>query len=417
MVHKLFSFSLFVGILLMHSCTLDQCDQKITYTKATAIFANLDEFRNQNLVSAVQPIINPGKIYVSENLILIGEKSKGIHVIDNRNPTQPIAIHFLDIPGNHEMYIKDNYIYANSYYDLIKIDFSDLNNIHTADRLEEAFQVSIRSESGQSLIRFEYEQVTEEHACDSYFLNDQIYYFDDKGALLDESAIPTSFVSNGSTIGTANRMAFIEDELFVVNNTQLYAFDAEGSQLKSSNKINRQDYIGWNIETLYAMAPYLFIGTQTGMQIHKVSAEGVTTEGIFQHATSCDPVLPTAEEVAYVTLRSGDECPGDVNNLNVIDLNQINYPQLIQDIPLESPYGMTIIDNRLYVGQGENGLTVFDRTDPRRLLLIVQIDNISAYDIIAHPSNNGLLLIASSTGLTQYQLDDANFSQVSTITF
>jgi len=52
-------------------------------------------------------------------------------------------------------------------------------------------------------------------------------------------------------------------------------------------------------------------------------------------------------------------CPGDENALLVLDISQ-TWPEQIQEIEMESPFGMTIVNNKLYVGEGKNGLKVFN---------------------------------------------------------
>lgn len=410
--------SLFAIMIILASCDLDQCEQTITYTKAVGIYGDLDEFRSSDIVKGIQPIEKPGKIYISESLIMIGEKGKGIHVIDNTNPANPHNISFLEIPGNYEMFVKDDYIYANSYYDMVKINIEDINNIHVSDRVEEAFEAKYKRFDNTTLIGFEKSLVTEETSCDGQFTDGEIYFFDDQDVLLEESAIPTSFVSNGTTIGTANRMAMIDNNLFTINRTDLYVFDATGNTLAKHPTVESQQYIGWNMETIYAQDDLLFTGSQNGMEIRKFANDEISYEGGFFHATGCDPVLPTSQGIAYITLRSGDECPGDVNNVSVVDFSRISLPVLTQEIEMTSPYGMALIGDRLYVGEGENGLKVFDASQRAQLSEIESVTNVSAYDIMQHPTRTDLILLASESGLVQYEISaDQDFTALSTISF
>lgn len=67
-------FALVPVALFMTSCESDQCTQTISYTKATAIYQNLDDTRNVELWSPAKEISDPGKIYVADNYLLIGEE-------------------------------------------------------------------------------------------------------------------------------------------------------------------------------------------------------------------------------------------------------------------------------------------------------------------------------------------------------
>ena len=77
---------------IFSSCNKDKGTITITYNKGTAIYANIDEIRAIPLVSAPRVIENAGKIFMNEEMVLIGEKGKGIHVYNNSNPNNPINI-------------------------------------------------------------------------------------------------------------------------------------------------------------------------------------------------------------------------------------------------------------------------------------------------------------------------------------
>ena len=86
-------FLCLVSLLLMQ-CTQDFGTIELTYSKATAVYGNLTEIRNQPLVLPARDISDPGKIYVGKDLLLIGEEKEGIHILDNTNPTNPTPLNF-----------------------------------------------------------------------------------------------------------------------------------------------------------------------------------------------------------------------------------------------------------------------------------------------------------------------------------
>lgn len=86
-----------------------------------------------------QPISQLGKIYYKDNLIYVGERGQGVHIIDNTNPEQPIRMGFIQIPGNKDITIEDNYMYADNFSDLLTIDISDLGNVAEIHRLENVY--------------------------------------------------------------------------------------------------------------------------------------------------------------------------------------------------------------------------------------------------------------------------------------
>lgn len=75
-----------------------------------------------------------GKIYSYGSVLLINEVNKGIHVIDNADPTNPQNLYFIAIPGNTDMAMEDGLVYANNLSDLAVIritteDFEVINRL------------------------------------------------------------------------------------------------------------------------------------------------------------------------------------------------------------------------------------------------------------------------------------------------
>jgi len=86
-----------------------------------------------------QPVKSAGKIYVKDNLIFQSDIGYGIHVIDNTNPATASRIGFISLLGNSEMSVKGNYMYANSFSDLVVIDIGDWQNVTEVKRIYKAF--------------------------------------------------------------------------------------------------------------------------------------------------------------------------------------------------------------------------------------------------------------------------------------
>lgn len=85
---------------------------------------------------APQPLKNPGKIYIKNHYLLVGESGNGFHIIDNTDPAKPRKLAFMAIPGNTDFAIKGNTLYANNGADLLVYDIADLSNIRLVKRLE-----------------------------------------------------------------------------------------------------------------------------------------------------------------------------------------------------------------------------------------------------------------------------------------
>ncbi len=97
---------------------------------------------NEITATAPQAIIQLGKIYYKDQLIFVNERNKGIHVIDNSDPTMPVPIKFINIVGSEDIAIKGNILYADNITDLVAIDISNLDAITVTSRVEDLYNES-----------------------------------------------------------------------------------------------------------------------------------------------------------------------------------------------------------------------------------------------------------------------------------
>jgi hypothetical protein len=118
---------LFFVSLIFSGCLKDQCSN--TYTMYRPVYKSLTQVREDMKSGPAQPLRNTGKLYVYGQYVFLNELGSGIHVIDNSNPAQPQNISFINIPGNVDLAVKGNYLYADSYSDLVVLDVSNPGNI------------------------------------------------------------------------------------------------------------------------------------------------------------------------------------------------------------------------------------------------------------------------------------------------
>lgn len=106
---------------------------------ATPVYMAYQQLRDSFAVESPRPPDQLGRVYLYQNFIFLNERNLGLHVIDNSDPEAPVNIGFLRIPGNTEVAIRNNYLYADSYVDLITLDLNDPNNIQLISRQEDIF--------------------------------------------------------------------------------------------------------------------------------------------------------------------------------------------------------------------------------------------------------------------------------------
>lgn len=398
--------------LLATSCNKTNGEITMTYNKASAVYANLDEIRQMPLVSPVRSINDPGKIYIGDHFILIGEKEEGIHVFDNTNPNAPVAIGFLQLPMTREFYVDGNYIYAEGHYDFLKVDLTDMYNPTLVSRVEYAFGEPHMNDNGDEIIGFTYDVVTETFELGSpeaQALEESTeLYYDYQDNLIPVASVPSSFVGAGGDVkGTLNKITTMNDYAYVVGHSDIFVFTTSGQNLDFVNRITTESS---DIETIYPYEDYLFLGTQSSMELLSTSnPENPSHVSVYWHPTSCDPVLPNGE-VAYLTLRSADNsgCAGDDNTLEVIDMSNETEPTVLNSVVLDAPYGMGIDGNYLWVGQGNYGLSLFNNTDPSSPQLIKTFAGVNAYDVIPNPYVPNAIYITGNHGMELYNVDYSN---------
>ena len=104
---------------------------------------------------------------------------------------------------------------------------------------------------------------------------------------------------------------------------------------------------------------------------------------------------------AYVTLRSGTECDGFTNQLDVVDISNKTNPTLAASFPMTNPHGLGIENGTLFLCDGADGLKVFNASNPLTVgdNMTQHFAGINAYDVI--PFQKRLFMIGAD-GFYQY---------------
>ncbi|MEE9322732.1 MAG: hypothetical protein V3U76_19980 [Granulosicoccus sp.] len=103
------------------------------------VYMSLEKLRSAVVVEAPRSPNRIGRLYLYQSFFFLNEKNEGIHVFDNSNPAEPVNRGFIRIPGNMEIAIRGNFLYADSYIDLITLDLNDPANVHLVSRQEAIF--------------------------------------------------------------------------------------------------------------------------------------------------------------------------------------------------------------------------------------------------------------------------------------
>ena len=126
-------------IFCLQGCLKDTYQKTYTYTYYKPVYKTTDEVRANIKSSEPADIKQAGKIYIRGQYIFLNDVDKGIHIIDNSNPAQPKNIGFINIPGNMDLAVKGNTLYADLYTALVAIDITDPHHIVLKKVIESVF--------------------------------------------------------------------------------------------------------------------------------------------------------------------------------------------------------------------------------------------------------------------------------------
>lgn len=393
---KMFVFGVaLVASAMVFSCNDADHNNQISYKSANEMRDNPIELQEP------RKLTSPGKIYLKDDMILINEMGQGIHMVYNENPQDPKKVGFIKIPGNIDVAVKGDIIYADSYMDLVTL------NTKTGEikRVKNAFK------------EFEKER------------REQLLAINNGAEPMGLGMKGTQFqaVSHGSGSGGGNpagagiggsmaRFTIVDNNLYVLDGNNMVVYDITDP----SNPVKKNDIaLDFNVETIFPHEGQLFIGGTEGMYIYdNTDPNNPRFLSKFEHAVACDPVVVDGD-FAYVTLRSGGPCDRAINQLDVVNISDIRNPTLVKNYQMHNPHGLSVQDNILFLCDGNQGLKVFDVADKGNVLNNLKFadrDIRKAYDVIPN-LENGTLIVVGKEGIFQYDaMDPTNLERISEIT-
>jgi hypothetical protein len=404
-----FSLLTLVGFVLP-GCT-NECEVENTYFYYEPVYTSMEEIRSSVELLPPTDLKQVGKIYFNNGYLFVNEPNEGVHVIDNRNPANPINLAFINIPGAFDLAVKGNILFSDSYMDLVAIDISNPTAVTEVGRFENLFEeynsygYYASSEFGVVTDWELKEEVTiTESSCAEprydwgVMYAEGIAFANDASFRTNQAVAPT----NPGMGGSMARFTLVNNYLYAVDSYNLRTVDVTNFAAMTSGD---QVQLNWGVETIFPNGENLFIGTTTGMHIMDIS-DPLSPQWIstYEHVQSCDPVI-VDDDIAYVTLRSGTECQGFTNQLEVIDISDLTNPQLLHVYEMFNPHGLGKDGDALFICDGEDGLKVYDASDNSKITdnLLAHYQSIQAFDII--PFNKVTMMIGED-GLYQYDYSD-----------
>lgn len=385
------------------SCTKDRVHEFYTFYRP--VYQTKESVKANIKSDVPQSIKNPGKLVVKGNYVFLNDIDQGIHVIDISNPSQLKNAAFIQIPGCVDLAIKNNYLYADCYTDLVTIDISNPLNVTVKQFLNGVFPHRYYSGFTADTAQVIQQWVKVDTMVSRRF-SESINYQKDFGNVLFFAS-----AAQGGTAGTSSagigiagsmaRFALMGDRMYTVSSNDLKVFNIQ--KPASLSYTSSVDLKNGMIETIFPYRDKLFIGTQTGMFVYKTDNPDQPQQlSQFTHARSCDPVIAD-DHYAYVTLRGGGFCGGSSNELDIVNIENLLSVTLVNTYPLSGPYGLSKDGNILLVCDGSDGLKIYNAANVPAIQLIKKISGLNAYDVIAL---GGTALLVAKDGF--YAIDYSN---------
>ncbi|HJV77345.1 MAG TPA: hypothetical protein VJ602_03110 [Paludibacter sp.] len=404
----MFLFSL--AVLTLTSCE-SVVKETVTYKINEPIFMATETFRNSvKVTSEHHAITNIGKMCFYNDYLYISEPEKGIHIIDNHNPSTPQIVGFIQLLGNADIAIRNNKLYADSYIDLVWFDVTNPALPELKGRLDSIFPTALPATQNQYgidyaksypgknngvIIGWELKERTENvsHYTGGWY----------GGGMIDDVA--NSGTKNGNSTGyngSMSRFSIYNDYLYSVINNYMNIFDLSSDK---PTKAGPGLYIGRNVETIFNYKDNMFMGTPSGMLIYSVKDPlKPEYQSSLTHAYGCDPVV-VENDLAYVTVHSGNLCGQNTNELFIVDVSNVRSPKQLVSYTMTSPKGLGIDNGKLFVC--DDGLKIYNNSNPQTLMSnqLAHFKNLTGYDIIAH---NNIAMMIAEDGIYQYDYSDLN---------
>lgn len=373
-------------------CLKDSTTKRVVYFKP--IYEVKATVREAMKSAPAQPIKDPGKLFVKDNYIYLNEVDKGIHILDYSDPANPKNVAFVSIPGNVDIAVSGNYLYADEYEDLLTLDITNPLNVKLINTDPNAFPE--RYVGGPQYVIIGWTKVDTTMKVDEHYQTYPEYFYTSNYAAAANATSP----NKAGIAGSMARFALLNSRLYTVSLHGLNVFNISNA---ADPSFVTETSVGGGIETIYPFENNLFIGSSNGMYIYDATnPDNPVQTGTFFHTTSCDPVIADGKN-AFVTLRSGNVCNSVLNELDVLDVTNPANSTLLKTYQFTNPRGLSKDGNTLFICDGTDGLKLLNAENPLNITSIKTVSGFEAYDVI---TTNNIAIVSAKDGL--YLVDYTN---------
>ncbi len=333
------------------------------------------------------------KIYLIDDMLIRTTPGSDISFYNIANPASITKLGSLAIEQNSDVAALGTIMYADRGYDLMVYDITDPSAPRPVDSVKKvfsSFNEGVFFDEGNDVFIGD-DSFGGASGCSSGCSEDS-----------PSVASPESGGdrANSGQGGSLARFMIVGNTLYCLDNSEMKIFDiTEPTRPRYLNSAS----IRWGIETIFSEGEELYIGGREGMYIYSI-ANPIDPEylGEFTHRRSCDPVVVDGDR-AYVTLRAGNGCGTQSDQLDIIDVSNPRNPVLLKTVPMSGPYGLGARDGVVMVCDGNAGLKTLQVGDLNNIVECGGLSDITAYDIIWY---GDLLIVTAEEGFWLYDASD-----------
>jgi hypothetical protein len=140
---KSFSFFFLIAISFLTTSCFGPSENFVG-PKYEPVYMTRMAFENSVSVIAPKPTIKAGKIYIKDNFLFVNDVNKGFQIYNYSNPSNPIAIGYLNFPGATDMAIRNNAIHVNQATDLVSVEINSASNsVSVTNRVKNTFPIKL----------------------------------------------------------------------------------------------------------------------------------------------------------------------------------------------------------------------------------------------------------------------------------
>ncbi|MEL6989907.1 MAG: hypothetical protein AAGK97_19015, partial [Bacteroidota bacterium] len=232
---KILSFFVLVA-MLSQSCLRDKCIATRDFVQFNPVFMTGNDLSYDVNTVSDRALVNPGKIYFYENYLFINEQGQGVHIYDNKNPESPSYVTFYNLPGNFDIAIRNDVMYADNPLYLMAIDIQDIENpsLKSRNRIQQ-YDWYYDNLDQNHVIYYTRSNVVETIDCSDNNFNDnffnrggvlwaQVDFAADANVFSNESSGSSS--DNSAGVGGSNaRFTLYDKYLYTVDHSSLNTWD------------------------------------------------------------------------------------------------------------------------------------------------------------------------------------------------